>query len=76
MKTNLHNKLKITLLILMCISFQKISHSQTDPCLNQSSMVCGIDYNYSLAAMSGVWNSPGPWGTPGSEVFMEKIIVQ
>ena len=38
-----------------------------DPCNSVTTIAtCGNSYNFSLSG-SGVWNPPGPWGSPGEE---------
>lgn len=67
MEKELNSNFQIFLLIVICLICYRYSQAQTDPCANQTTLVCGNDYNYSLPPIAGVWNPPGPWGTPGSE---------
>lgn len=62
-------------LIVICLFIIKPSFSQVNPCLAQSVLTCGTNFNYTLTG-SGQWSPPGPWGTPGAEqVFVYTALV-
>jgi len=54
----------------LSIAFQffigSILFGQSDPCTSITPLTCAVNSNYSLTG-TGVWNPPGPWGTPGAE---------
>jgi hypothetical protein len=56
-----------TVVFFPCIFIVQISIGQIDPCISQTTLVCGTNSNYTLPSGSGSWNPPGPWGTPGNE---------
>jgi hypothetical protein len=70
MKTKKNKLFRISIekcLVGLALLISNISFSQ-NPCGSQTSITCGINYNYNLASGAGAWNpTSGPWGTPGRE---------
>jgi hypothetical protein len=55
----------------MNLTVTRAAVNQSNPCSNKIIAQCGSNSSYSLSSGTGVWNPPGPWGTPGNEQVFE-----